>query len=110
MEIPGKFPANHIYYTYGYYLLTQTLHSLAQPHVVMATWLTNVCAGPNSESACVAIFGSISAWAAETEMEPSCQSLWASVDFGKLSPRSVMWLFVHQSLNLGNLVEQIQVI
>ena len=66
MEIPGKFPANHTYYNYGYYLLTQPLHSLhshAQPSVVMTTRLTNVYAEPNSESACVAIFGSISVWA-----------------------------------------------
>ena len=62
MEIPGKFPANHTYYNYGYYLLTQPLQSLAYapPSVVMTTRLTNVCAETNSESACVAIFGSIS--------------------------------------------------
>ena len=62
MEIPGKFLTNHTYYNYGYYLLTQpytALHSHAQPCVVMTTWLTNVCVDPNSESACVAIFGSI---------------------------------------------------
>ena len=84
MEIPRKFPTNHTYYNYGYYLLTQPLHSLAQPCVVMTTWLTNVCVDPNSESACVAIFGSISVWAAETEIEPS----W---DFGRLSLKCSQW-------------------
>ena len=40
--------------------LYTVFHSHAQLSVVMTTWLTNVCANPNSESACVAIFGSIS--------------------------------------------------
>ena len=43
--------------------LYTALHSHAQPSVVMTIWLTNVCAGPNSESACMAILGSISVWA-----------------------------------------------
>ena len=38
--------------------LYKALHSHAQLSVVMRTWLTNVCADPNSESACVTIFNS----------------------------------------------------
>ena len=68
--------------------LYTALHSHSQPCVVMTTWLTNVCVDLNSESACVAIFGFISVWAAETEIKLS----W---DIGRLSLKcgewSIMW-------------------
>ena len=64
--------------------LYTALHSHAQLSVVMTTWLTNVCAEPNSESACVAILG---LFQSELEIEPF-------PDFGRLSlkrgQRSVM--------------------
>ena len=66
MEIPGSsqpITLTIIMAIISLLSLYTALHSHAQLSVVMATRLTNVCAEPNSESACVAIFGSISIWA-----------------------------------------------